>query len=795
MSLDDLVGGPNHASRSLTARGVVVASPDPNVLRVVIPAFSQRRHFEVPADQWTSAAGVPAVGDDCLLVFDNEQDAWAIVGGSGTGGSGLPPGGLTGQVLTKQSAADGDANWLAGTPGPTGPTGPTGPLGPTGPTGATGPAGLGPHRGAWATATPYALNETVRYNGSTYRVSGAHTSTTAPDVDTAHYALVAQAGATGATGPTGATGATGPIGPTGPTGADGATGPTGPAGPTGATGPSGQSAGKIFYLASSGTSDIATYKTMLESPSPGAEQTIATPATGTGDVLVAAFATAAGSPGAVDYPAGTATRRIYAMVSSGSARLHLQVYKRTAAGVETLVRDELSNVFTDVAVTAQDWINTVTTAGALGATDRLVTKLYVQRVSGPASITVTTYFEGTTHASQIQTTITAGAAGPAGPTGATGPAGPTGPAGADGATGPTGPTGPAGLGPHRGGWATATVYNLNETVRYLGSTYRVSVATFTSTTAPDVDTGRYALIAQAGATGSTGSTGPTGADGAVGPAGPTGMGAADLLQEGILLATDFAATVPTTASVAIAAGTGYVKTSGGVLTKIAPSGLTLSGIAAASASNFRLDQVVVSSAGVISMLTGTQGTTVTLANRTGAAAIPAGSRLLHDVLVTSAGVLLANVRDRRPWARGAFWRALRTTNDTTTLATLAQLGAAQFAQRIECMGNPVRVAFQGITLHSVANSLIYIAPWVDGVDIGGGSALNQGHTTNPGQNAAGVGSSWAFTFLPAVGSHLFTLMWALALNAGTATLACTANDPAIMTVEEIMRPIAGNGAT
>ena len=209
-------------------------------------------------------------------------------------------------------------------------------------------------------------------------------------------------------------------------------------------GPSGESAGKVFYLAPSDTSDIAGYKTALTSPSAGAEQTIVTSVSGTADVLIAAFATDPGVPGVTDIPAGTALRRVWAKVSAGTrvARLHLLVYKRDLAGVETLIRDEYSADFSHTVPTQQMWAASAAAGGALLATDRLVAKLYAQRVSGTAPFDVTTYFEGTANASQLQTTISAGAqgpVGPAGPTGPTGPAGPEGPAGTTGATGPEGP--------------------------------------------------------------------------------------------------------------------------------------------------------------------------------------------------------------------------------------------------------------------------------------------------------------------------------------------------------------------
>jgi chitodextrinase len=235
-------------------------------------------------------------------------------------------------------------------------------------------------------------------------------------------------GIPGTAGPPGSTGPAGPAGGAGPQGIPGATGADGAPGPIGPMGPSGQSAGKVFYLAPSDTSDIATYRTALVGPSAGPEQTINTICTGTNtDFLVATFATDPGIPGAVDYPAGTAFRRIYASLNSGAtARYHVQVFIRNLAGTETLVRDEFSANFVDQVVTPQEWSATSATAGTLLATDRLVIKLYAQRITGGGgTITVTTYFEGSTHASQIQTTISAGAQGPQGPPGPQGIPGPT----------------------------------------------------------------------------------------------------------------------------------------------------------------------------------------------------------------------------------------------------------------------------------------------------------------------------------------------------------------------------------
>jgi hypothetical protein len=91
-------------------------------------------------------------------------------------------------------------------------------------------------KGAWNTATPYSPYDTVSRSGSSYVCIIANTNVD-PAVDTTHWNLMAQQGATG---PTGATGPQGPIGNTG------ATGPQGPTGNTGATG----NRGSLWYQGS-----------------------------------------------------------------------------------------------------------------------------------------------------------------------------------------------------------------------------------------------------------------------------------------------------------------------------------------------------------------------------------------------------------------------------------------------------------------------------------------------------------------------------------------------------------------
>jgi hypothetical protein len=155
--------------RPSTARGYVTISPH-EMLRVILPAFSTQRYFEVPPEQWSSAGGAPQPGDECLVVFDDEGDAWAIVGGTGTS---------------------------TGTPGPAGPTGPVGPAGPTGPAGPQGPQGV---PGATGSTGPQGTQGVKGDTGLT--------------------------GLTGSTGPQGVKGDTGAQGPQGVQGPSGASWPS-----------------------------------------------------------------------------------------------------------------------------------------------------------------------------------------------------------------------------------------------------------------------------------------------------------------------------------------------------------------------------------------------------------------------------------------------------------------------------------------------------------------------------------------------------------------------------------------
>lgn len=181
-------------------------------------------------------------------IYQKVAGAWAVVGNAlggskiylnntSTASTDTKPGDMlirtdTGDIYQRTASGWGSAignikgpQGIQGIQGIQGVAGPQGPEGPQGPQGPAGPAGTQyVFRGGWASGVAYAVNDFARYNGSTYRVTTAHTSTAGntPDIATGHYALLAQKGDTGATGPQGEPGPAGPEGPQGPAGADGA---------------------------------------------------------------------------------------------------------------------------------------------------------------------------------------------------------------------------------------------------------------------------------------------------------------------------------------------------------------------------------------------------------------------------------------------------------------------------------------------------------------------------------------------------------------------------------------------
>jgi hypothetical protein len=247
------------------ARGVIantVASPG-DELYVTVASFDGSRQTWGPCS-WSPSTALPAKGDPCLVLFDEQKTPWVMTlapvygtgdqGPAGPEGPEGPPGpqgpqGATGAQGPQGVKGDTGATGAASTvPGPAGPqgvkgdTGATGSQGPQGATGAQGPQGVQGPTGATGQAEAW-WSGAGAPAGATGAVGDWYLNTSTDDVYektaastwTLRANIKGSAGATGSQGPQGTTGAQGPQGTTGAQGAAGATGPAGPGVPVGGT--------------------------------------------------------------------------------------------------------------------------------------------------------------------------------------------------------------------------------------------------------------------------------------------------------------------------------------------------------------------------------------------------------------------------------------------------------------------------------------------------------------------------------------------------------------------------------
>lgn len=288
------------------------------------------------------------------------------------------------------------------------------------------------------------------------------------------------------------------------------------------------------------------------------------------------------------------------------------------------------------------------------------------------------------------------------------------------------------------------------------------------------------------------------------------------LQEGVVGAGDLKVTAAAGGGmkVDVAGGAGYVKGDSGTPGLGLSHGLFLAvndgsianaaTLATSDPTNPRIDQICLrvrdssdltpgggSDDATIVVVTGTPTSGATLDNRNGAGALPSDHLRLADVLVAagSSAVSGGNVRDRRPWARGALSTTLRTAADyTVTSGATVLVDATNLNPRIECSGVPVRVTLEGWATHSTAGTTAAFVPMIDGVDLSFGPIAIAFNTSGYGYN---ISASWVFT--PSAGSRRI----GLGVNTAAGTLTIKANGTnghgLRWTVEELVRQDAHNG--
>lgn len=77
--LSHLTGGPAHASRQVVLRARITKAPasETDSLHAIAINYTDVYDYEVPAGNWTPRGdALPAVGAECVLVVDDDGDAW-----------------------------------------------------------------------------------------------------------------------------------------------------------------------------------------------------------------------------------------------------------------------------------------------------------------------------------------------------------------------------------------------------------------------------------------------------------------------------------------------------------------------------------------------------------------------------------------------------------------------------------------------------------------------------------------------------------------------------------------------
>ena len=308
----------------------------------------------------------------------------------------------------------------------------------------------------------------------------------------------------------------------------------------------------------------------------------------------------------------------------------------------------------------------------------------------------------------------------------------------------------------------------------------------------------------------------------------TGYGAIDFrrvlfgapVQEGVITAGSFEVTeraAGAAMSVDIAASTGNgalvqgdAVTSQGLYYVPPHSASVNLDIATADATNPRVDTVWLeveddthdaggSNLARLRVISGTADAGATLDTRTGAASNPGSAILLADVLVPASDTTISNsqIRCRRPWARGAYYRIVRNANAaagnnyTTTSGTMAAVDSTNLNPRLECSGVPVEITLRGLTAHSAADVFSFVGMRVDGAALDGGAIWGLNVSAATGTLAAGFEATWHT--VPAAGSHRFAPYFAT--NSGTLELRANATQPLQFTVAEIVRQNTHNAVT
>jgi hypothetical protein len=233
-------------------------------------------------------------------------------------------------------------------------------------------------------------------------------------------------------------------------------------------------------------------------------------------------------------------------------------------------------------------------------------------------------------------------------------------------------------------------------------------------------------------------------------------------------------------------------------------------VTASNATNPRIDSIILrwndssiptgsGNVPTLEVATGTATAGATLDNRTGAAT-PTGDFLrLADMLVpaTSTSVVTANIRDRRPWARGFYYPLVDAAGDVVlgAASVWAATSTTRHRLRVECSGVPLRIhARVRHTFPATLGAEVDFAPFIDGAVptiLTTSTTLSTTSFQNPVATADDLSFNWVWEIpSPTPGTHLIDLAYR---NGVGFTLHANATLPLWFIVEEIVRQQANNG--
>lgn len=285
---------------------------------------------------------------------------------------------------------------------------------------------------------------------------------------------------------------------------------------------------------------------------------------------------------------------------------------------------------------------------------------------------------------------------------------------------------------------------------------------------------------------------------------------AGVVQEGVIGATDYATTAGALMTVNVAAGDAIVQMDSGVGNGYymqSNDAVVNVAVGAAHGTLPRLDQLVLqvrdpNVAGAFDtaqlyVLAGVATAGTTLDNRNGATALPVDHIRLADILVPAASSSISggNVRDRRPWARGAhlYVKSAGGGSVSTASGTELSLSALLGTPRVELSGGPVEAIYNANMSNSSAATNMWLRLYIDGGSISAqletAAVANAVDTLNQHEllDWGGVVGT-----PPPAGSHVMDLR--IYGNAGgTISMVNDVNQRARLMLREVGRPLLTNG--